>query len=212
MRCGEMKQPKFIYHITHVDNLPGILAEGRLWCDSIRVERNLQTTSIAHEHIKLRRLKRDVPVAAHGNLADYVPFNFCFRSVMLYAIYAGAVAQYTDGQNPIVHLVSSVDDAVATGRRWAFTDRHAELAYAQYFDSLEDLDKIDWKVMPLTYWAGSEETKEKRQAEFLVNQWFPWTAVRAVCVRARQTAERVEQILAGESTRPRVSVKPGWYY
>lgn len=207
-----MKQNRRIYHITHIDNLSGILAEGRLWCDSKRLSRQLNTTSIAHQHIKARRLKRGVNVAAQGALGDYVPFNFCHRSVMLYAIYAGAVAQYSGGQNPIVHLVSSVDDAVSTGQPWAFTERHAELGYAQYFDSLDDLNKVEWRVMPLTYWAGSEETKEKRQAEFLVHDWFPWTAILQVVARVPQTAKRIEEILESESHQPPVLVKPAWYY
>lgn len=207
-----MKPRRYIYHVTHIDNLPGILAEGQLWCDSQRLSRQLATTSIAHEHIKARRMNRSVSVSAMGNLGDYVPFNFCPRSVMLYAIYIGAVAQYTGGQNPIVHLVSSVENVVATGRRWAFTERHADLGYAQYFESLENLDQVAWQVMPLKYWADSDETKEKRQAEFLVHEWLPWTAIEGIAARVPQVARRVEEILAAEQHRPRVAVRPAWYY
>ncbi len=39
-------------------------------------------TRIGHEHIIQRRLSRKVAVAAKGFLGDYVPFNFCSRSVM----------------------------------------------------------------------------------------------------------------------------------
>lgn len=207
-----MKRRALIFHITHVDNLPGIIAAGRLWSDAQRLRRSLVTTSIGHEHIKTRRLRRDVSVAAGGKLGDYVPFNFCYRSVMLYAIYAGAVAQYNGGQNPIVHLVSSVETAASTGRPYAFTERHAELGYAQYFDSLDDLEKVDWKVMPLTYWANEEETKEKRQAEFLVHDWFPWEGIEQIGVKTTQTKEKAETILSSAEHSPAVVLKPSWYY
>src|SRR5579859_2568373 len=72
-----------IFHITHVDNLPSIVAEGALWCDAKRVELGLPCTNIGHRHIKERRMRRVVPAAARGTLGQYVPFNFCSRSVML---------------------------------------------------------------------------------------------------------------------------------
>jgi hypothetical protein len=125
-----------------------------------------------------RRLRRAVPVAARGVLGDYVPFNFCYRSVMLYAL-RGGHQDYAGGQDPVVHIVSSVQRALALNRPWAFTDRHADLGYAQHFDSLAKLNETDWGVIPLTFWAASDDTMEKRQAEFLVHQMFSWSAVSA---------------------------------
>ena len=104
-----------IFHITHIDNLPGILAERRLWCDAQRIKRRLACTNIGHLHIKQRRLARAVRVAAGGFLGDYVPFNFCSRSVMLYVIYRGH-QDYQRGQEFIIHLVSSVLTTVRSGR------------------------------------------------------------------------------------------------
>jgi len=78
-----------IFHITHVDNLPGILREGGLWSDAQRIARNVVSTNIGHLHIKQRRLNRAVTTRSGGKLGDYVPFNFCPRSVMLYAVNRG---------------------------------------------------------------------------------------------------------------------------
>jgi hypothetical protein len=78
-----------LFHITHVDNLSGILREGGLWCDAERIARHLASTNIGHLHIKNRRLSRPVTTRAGGRLGDYVPFNFCPRSVMLYAVHRG---------------------------------------------------------------------------------------------------------------------------
>jgi hypothetical protein len=138
-----------IFHITHIDNLPGIMRDGCLWSDARRIRQNLPVTNIGYQHIKQRRLTRPVPVAAQGMLGDYVPFNFCSRSVMLYVVNKGH-KDYGRGQDEIVHLVSTVQTAIATGRPWAFTDRHADLRHAAYYDDLADLGEVAWPVMPLT--------------------------------------------------------------
>lgn len=66
--------------------------------------------------------------------------------------------------------------------------------------------------MPLDYWAGSEETKEKRQAEFLTHDWFPFDAIETIGVASREVACQVEEILEGSEFNPRVSLRRSWYY
>lgn len=197
-----------IFHITHVDNLPGILREGGLWCDRQRIARQLGNTNIGHAHIKQRRLTRAVTTRAGGTLGDYVPFNFCPRSVMLFAVHKGH-QDYAGGQENVVHLVSTVGRAVAVGRAWAFTDRHAELAHALHYDDLAKLSEVPWHVMGEQYWSA---VKEERQAEFLVHEFFPWTAVAEVEVMTPGAAQRVQMALAAAQHRPAVTIHREWYY
>jgi hypothetical protein len=197
-----------IFHITHVENLAGILREGGLWCDAERIRRGLATTNIGLKRIKSRRLNRPVTTTAGGMLGDYVPFNFCNRSVMLYSICRGH-EDYGGGQDAIVHLVSRVSTATSLGRPWAFSDRHAELGQALHFDDLQRLGEVPWSVMDLRYW---QEFREERQAEFLVHQFFPWTAVLGIVVRTEEAAARVRQIVGTVEHQPPVVVRPGWYY
>lgn len=89
-----------IYHITHADNLAQIVLEGRLWCDAQRIARGLANTNIGYSHIKARRMRHPVTVAAGGTLGEYVPFNFCPRSVMLYVVAQGH-ENYREGQRAI---------------------------------------------------------------------------------------------------------------
>ena len=197
-----------IFHITHVDNLAGILREGGLWCDAQRIARGIGNTNIGYRHIKERRLNRAVPVSAGGRLGDYVPFNFCPRSVMLYPIYCGH-SDYAGGQEKVIHLVSSVSRALALGKPWAFTERHAELAHALYYEKQEDLSKVPWEVMPLWRWR---HWKEERQAEFLVHEFFAWTAVAEVAVMTQAIADRVLETLKPAAHQPVVRVRRDWYY
>lgn len=198
-----------IFHITHVENIASIIAHGCLWSDSQRISRNLATTNIGYAHIKQRRLNRPVPTGIGRKLGDYVPFNFCPRSVMLYVVARGH-ADFVGGQDEIVHLASSVNTAIALPRPWAFTDLHADLGYASYFSSLDKLGEVDWAVMPLTYWADSDDTKQKRQAEFLVYESFPWSAVERIGVKSAATAAKLRPLLPHGT--PPVAIEPDWYY
>lgn len=202
---------RLIYHITHVDNLEGIVREGRLWCDAQGMARNLGNTNIGYSHIKARRMRHAVTVAAGGTLGNYVPFNFCPRSVMLYVVSQGH-EDYREGQRSIVHLVSSIDSVLATGMPWFFTDRHADLGYANQYDVPEKLDQVDWSVMPARQWGGDTDLKEKRQAEFLVHDCCPWEAIEIIGVMDQEIAARVQATLAGVGHRPRVEVHRDWYY
>lgn len=201
-----------IYHITHVDNLLGILAEGRLWSDSKRIEMALGNTNIGYTHIKARRMRHQVTVAEKGTLGEYVPFNFCPRSVMLYVVAKGHV-DYAGDQRSIVHLVSSVERIQADGLSAFFTDRHADLGYARQFDDLRRLPaEVDWRVMPIRHWGGDQELKEKRQAEFLIHESCPWEAIHEIGVMDQAMAETVEQLIEDEVHKPAIVVHRDWYY
>ena len=210
---GSPPNPAPIYHITHVDNLAGIIANQRLFSDARRRAGACDPVRIGYKHIKDRRMNRPVLIAAGGCLGDYVPFNFCPRSVMLHAIWRGLVDGYEGGQKRVVHLVSSVQSAVTVGQPWAFTDRHAEPPEADYFENLDDLHRLRWEIIRANNWGGHERRPFK-QAEFLVYDWFPWTAIEAIGVIEDTVAVEVSQILATFDCehRPPVKIEPGWYY
>ena len=129
---------------------------------------------------------------------------------MLYVVAQGH-ENYSSGQRLIVHLVSSIQVVLATGRLWFFTDRHADLGYASQFDTLDRLDEVDWSVMLLKYWSNSE-VKERRQAEFLVHDWCPWSAIEVIGVMDRALMQQVERVLASAPHRPRIEIHRDWYY
>jgi hypothetical protein len=63
--------------------------------------------------------------------------------------------------------------------------------------------------MRLRYWAD-DAIKEKRQAEFLVHESFPWSAVEKIGVKSEAVAAKVRALTGGGA--PLVAVEPGWYY
>ena len=205
----------YIYHITHIQNLPKILNVGCLWCDNARKEQNLETQGIAYEAIKARRSRRPVPTCQGGFVADYVPFYFASRSPMLYAIHRGTVDNYQGGQESILHLVSKIELVDAENLPFTFTNGHAEMALTEFYESLDDLDKVDWDLMKSDRWNDTENDmnrKGRRQAEFLVHNRFPVKLIAGIGVMSDRIKNEVEAILKASNVEISVKVLPNWYY
>lgn len=210
-----MKIGEAIFHITHVQNLAKILDDGCLWCDIERKIRNLETKGIAYQAIKLRREQRVVPVPEYGVVADYVPFYFAPRSPMLYRIQKGEIEGYDEGQEPIIHLVAKIEEVAEADLSFCFTNGHAEMLPTEFYESLDDLDKIDWDLMKSNFWFDRKDDmnrKWRRQAEFLVHNHFPIKLIRGIGVCSKATKNEVEDILIKSGKCLKTIVIPDWYY
>jgi len=203
-----------IYHLTALENLRSILEEKGLWAKN-----HLQRpyVSAAYEHIQEERSKRPVPLGPRGVLHDYVPFFFCPRPPMLYAIEhpkPGQVIQYQGGQRGMVHLVSRVGRVVAAKLAFVFTDRHAKLDYANFYANTAYLSALDWEAIRARFWAGPSEVRELKQAEFLVYRFFPWDLVEEVVVMEASVARELNQLFQEfpNNLRRPIRIEPDWYY
>jgi len=208
-------QPK-IYHIAHVDRLPSIVADGFLWCDAEIVRRAPPGTTIGMNGIKQRRLN-ELHLSSHPDLhvGDCVPFYFCPRSVMLYLIYQGNHPEmaYRGGQGPILHFEADLSTVVAWANaqpaRWAFTNSNAGSRYFEDYDDLTLLGKIDWNAVHALQWV---QCKEGKQAEFLLEQRFPWHLIERIGVHSAAVYGQVVNAMPKHGHRPTVEVRPDWYY
>jgi len=157
-----------------------------------------------------------VDKAAFGFLSDYVPFYFAPRSPMLYAIKCGFVEGCEDGQEAVIHLVSTIDLAIETGNAWCYTDGHAEMRITRFFDELEKIDEVvDWRLMKNQFWFDTDtdpNRKWRRQAEFLVHRFFPFESIIEIGVIDRESAAKVEETVGNLEYKPAVKVRRGWYY
>jgi hypothetical protein len=203
-----------IYHITHVDNLSLILKETGLWSDAQRIERGLTSTNIAHSALKERRLITQIPLLTGNTLGVYVPFYFCNRSPMLYSIHTESVEGYASGQKEIVYLVSSLERVVRHTNDWCFTDGHGVEAVTQFYTNRNEIPKIDWNVIDHWSWKNTQEDndrKRRKQAEFLVKDFFPWHLIEKIGVYDKAHKEFVEQLLV-QPNDPIINIEPKWYY
>ncbi|HEV7370214.1 type II toxin-antitoxin system toxin DNA ADP-ribosyl transferase DarT [Arenibaculum sp.] len=208
------QHPK-IYHITHVDNLPAIIAAGELISDAAVIAQGGPQVTIGMGKLKKRRL--ELPVTCHSgdHVADYVPFYFCPRSVMLYLLHQANHSElaYRGGQGPIVHLEADMQEVVGwadgEGRRWAFSLSNAAAYYCQFRASLADLGDVNWQAVDARNWVSC---REEKQAEFLLHGTFPWTLVRRIGVVSDEIAARAAAALHGAPHRPSVEIRRDWYY
>lgn len=210
-------QPK-IFHITHGQNLKGILADSCLWSDAQRIARRLDCEVVGMCQIKQRRLQ-ELPVSCHKGttVGEYVPFYFCPRSIMLYILNRGdhPGITYRGGQRSMLHLQADVNRVVrwakGNGIRWAFSTRNAGAYYCKFYKSLANLDAINWTAIANIDFRD-KAVKDGKQAEFLVHESLPWELVEKIGVMDNKVAERVEQIIAGANHRPTVRVEREWYF
>ncbi|WKZ40019.1 MAG: DUF4433 domain-containing protein [Anaerolineales bacterium] len=204
-----------IYHITHIRNLPNIIQEGGLWCDAESVRRNIQPVEIAYTEIKERRTRRNVTVPPGGVLAEYVPFYFCNRSPMLYTIHKGNVPAYRDGQENILHLVSSAEAVAQAGLPFVFSDGHAVVQISLFYNDLNRLNEVDWKVVESWSWhdrPSDYDRGRRKQAEFLAHQRFPWELIQHIGVHNATIRDQVAALLEHVNHKPIVTVQRKWYY
>lgn len=198
-----------VSHITHINNLAGILEHECLWSDAKRIELGLINQNIGYSHIKQRRLVRPVSVAAGGTIGQYVPFNFCPRSVMLFVIHKGH-ADYQGGQDRVLHLISDVDTIRLSNQHCFFTDIHADLDYAEQIDDFDRITELDiQRIIHGKYW---QDFKEEKQAEFLAFESVQWGTIHQIGVKTQAIADEVNQLLQVAQHKPEVVVRPEWYY
>lgn len=205
-----------IYHITHYKNLSSIINHDGLFCDNASEKDEIKPVCIGHRDLKERRARHMVSISPGGFLADYVPFYFAPRSPMLYVNYKRSVSGYTEGQKPIVHLVSSAESVDNDGKlNYIFTDGHPVKRFTKFSCNLKDLDKVDWDLMKRRYWYDIDSDPDRmrrRNAEFLVQLFFPWRLITEIGVSNQEIANIVQSIVSRAVHKPQITVHCDWYY
>lgn len=204
-----------LYHFTHIDHLASILQHG-LFSDTEAQARELITHEAGDQGIKKQRQGRPVPFAPGGVVADYVPFYFAPRSPMLYVISKGGVATYTQSQDELVYLGTSVERLLELGLRPIFSRRNAALVNAEFFtDPAELANKIDWSLMKDRIWKNTDEDldrKARRAAECLVHECVPPEAFVGVRTMTIERMSDVARIVDSVGVSLSVDSRPNWYY
>ncbi|MCX8157081.1 MAG: DUF4433 domain-containing protein [Verrucomicrobiae bacterium] len=202
-----------IFRITHMDNVPWLLRHG-LHCQNA-APRDPQYRVIGNPDLIARRQHRHVPVPPYGTLADYVPFYFTPCSIMLYNIRTGHGGVAILPNEEIVILVSSLRRVAQLNIPFVFTDRHAYVQTATFYNSLDDLTKVDWPLLQSRNFRNNPDDpgkKERYQAEALIYRHLPIAGLLgAVCFNAAAQA-RLQNELAALNLSLRVEARPDLYF
>lgn len=206
-----------IYRMTHVNNLETLLRRGALHSPNQTPKDGLPYITIHNVSVQASRHAKDVPCGPRGTIHDYVPFYFGPLSPMLLNLKTGRVPGYSEGQHPIVYLVSYVHALQKAGYRFVFTDGHAAVAFTEFYDSCSSLDKIDWGIVKERYWSNTDDDNDRqrrKQAEFLVWQKLDWSLICEIGVIDSLMKKTVDDILDRfpKSKCPKVSIHREWYY
>ena len=202
-----------IFRITHVNNLPFILQNG-VHCPNAAVQ-DPNFTPIGFPTLIDYRKNRLVPKPPGGTLADYVPFYFWYRSPMLYVINQGNDPEVIrTPQAEIIYLVSSFEALAISNSSFVFTDRHAKLEYANFYESPQEVSALSWKIIKSDQWGRQygAERKEVKQAECLVHQHVPLSAIIGIAVHNSEIQQLVNQQLLAANVQIPVKIKPEFYF
>jgi len=215
MTMEEPENPK-IYHIVHIDRLASIIAVNGLLSDSEVIARSVGGTTIGMNNIKERRLNQ-LSLTSHPdlNVGHCVPFYFCPRSIMLYLIHQAnhPELRYRGGQSPIIHLqvdlLATIKWAEEKNQRWAYSLSNAGSFFFEDRNDIARLNELDWEAINSKDW---QHCKEGKQAEFLLENHFPWHLVEEIGVHDRQHYQQTVTILNTATHKPKVNIQNGWYY
>ena len=95
--------------------------------------------------------------------------------------------------------------------RWAFSKGNAGARYMRFSNQLAELSALDWGAIAATDWKAAS-VRDPKQAEFLVERFFPWSLVERIGVVDAQMAARVAVTIAVARHKPEIVVRPSWYY
>jgi hypothetical protein len=205
-----------LFHMTLIERLPAIIADGRLLSDAALAELELPGDSIAHAHIKERRRRIEVPVPPGGVVGDYVPFYLAPRSPMLAANHYGGVEGRAAGQDGIVYLVTTLDRVTTLGGV-VLTNKHPARR-PQFTDDLarfRDPSFIDWDVMFDPWFTPTEtdtERPERRQAEVLVHGEVPLGTIIGLAARTPDDLAMARAICEPDHPDWHFNDRPDWYF
>ena len=210
-------RPTLLYRLVHVDNLATLLKRGALHSPNSTPDDGLPYRTIHNLNVQASRHAKPIPCGPGGTCHDYVPFYFGPLSVMLLNLKTGRVQGYTEGQAPLVYLVTSVEGLQESGCPFVFSDGHGLAAFTDWYDDLRDLDKVDWTLVGERYWADQPDDNDRqrrKQAEFLVWHSVDWALFGMIAVLNQNVKHQVEGILAQfpNRNRPNIEITLSWYY
>ncbi len=207
--------PTPILHFTHISHLESI-AENGLACDTDAQDSGLLAVDVGNRSVKDQRRTKAVPCGPGGVVADYVPFYFAPRSPMMYAIDRGRVPEYTEGSDPLVYLVTTVEELGGRSVHMVFTDGNAATGITEFSDQVADLDTVvDWPLMNERIWRDTladGDRRRRRMAECLAVGPIPWDSFHRIVVRTEDRSQEAKAILDTIGVTGTIRVKRDWYF
>ncbi len=194
-----------IYHVTHLRNLPEILAAGALVAGSV------PTLDLSTAELREERSGIEVPGSTGLTLADYVPFFLSPDAQLWQDLRAGRehprLSREARGADALdfVFLVSTVRQVLDTSAPFAVADHNSEGATTRFATTRDDAQLM---LHRLRAHDGGEQLLD---AELLVAHRLPLESVTLIGVANDRVRQTVRELLATANVTPKISVYPPWF-
>jgi hypothetical protein len=160
------------------------------------------------------RTDRIVLAGKGGTLSDYIPFYFTPCSIMMYNIHTGYNVPKVPNEE-IVILVSSLSKVAESDIPFVFTDQHAYLKTAKYYDNSGDLTAIDWSILQNIDFKHDPDDPGKKaryQAECLIWRHVPISALLGICSHDETVDGWIKSELSKRGLDLKSIVQRNWYF
>lgn len=202
-----------IFRIAHINNVPWMLDHGLHCRTSEQHDQNY--VDIGNPELIEKRRHRLVPIPPGGSLGDYIPFYFTPHSPMLLNIKTGHNGIVKRPMSEIVIAFTSLRTLAAKSIPFIFTDRHAYLQTASFFDDLAHLDSIPWNLLQNRDFkkdAYDPSKFERYQAESLVHRHLPVSALSGILCYSNAQKVVLQGELEKRGQTLQVAIKPDCYF
>ena len=185
----------YIFHMTHIDNLKGLLTKGIFaHCNT------LVQTKIDNEMVNNRR---NVVEPIYGKKINfYVPFYFNPKNAMLYT--------NKDREDDIIFLV--VDRRLIFQNKSLFTDGNAASNSTKFYDNLGSLKELDWGCLGSEYWNDYDDGKRKKMAEVLIPKKVESSSIMKIYCKTYAIKNIVDKIVSECNHNAHVEIHDTFYF
>jgi len=143
-----------LWHMTHRNNVVNIMRYGIL--SNTQAINSADPVDISDHGVQRWREAED-PIYGR-KIHDYTPTYLNVRNPMLY------VRKNIQDELCLIEIsLSALSEA-----NFLFTDGNAAARNTNFYNSLDDLVHLPWKVLNASYWNDFEDGKRKRCAEVLI--------------------------------------------
>jgi hypothetical protein len=194
-----------IYHLTHLRNLAGVIAQGALIAGVHPV------LELSPGDLRDERAEITFPTLNDLALPEFVPFFLSPEASLWQSLRSGrAHPRLSDAaaeSDPLdfVFLVSTVRHIVNSDSTFVLADGNVEGAQTRFAFTREEAERMLYRLR-----AESDETA-LQGAEFLVAGTLPLESVTLIGVANDKVRQSVRNLLAGTEFTPKISVYPPWF-
>lgn len=207
-----------IYHLTHIRNLPGILAADRLLADASEAWETRPVVDISSSANRDARRQTQVSGVDGLAVADHVPFFLSPNALVWENIRAQSLdprlseTAHDAAAFDFVILVSTVkkvldaQTADTSATPFAVTDGDAAFTATRFGSTPDAADTL------LRTLRADLDSDAILKAELLVPGEFPFGLITLIGVANDRVRDAVKPLLAAASHKPKVAVYPPWFH